>query len=172
MKNPNRTLIGKYASLAAREAIYETPDGFDVEARAGYDVIERRVLYDDVLLVTYHRRYGTAYLLTTGLISLFFVTIAVITLATYPGEPAAAIVIALFGIPSILSFLLRALFGVDTITIFGRRSKASVGFRLQKRRARAAYERVCMLVRNAQERVASLPVPEDRADDGAGTLPL
>jgi hypothetical protein len=170
MTQKNRTLIGKFSSLAAREAIYETPDGFDVEVRAGYEVIERRVLFDDIQLVTYHRRYGTAYLLTTGLISLFFITVAIIVLATFPNEPTAAIVFAVFALPSLISFLLRAFFGVDTITIFGRRSKASVGFRLQKRRAREAYERICTLVRNAQQRVAS--VPEDRADDVAGTLPL
>jgi hypothetical protein len=166
-----RTLIGKYASLAGREAIYETPDGFDVESREGYDVVERRVLFDDVLLVTLHRHYGTAYLLTTGLISLFFLTVAMTVWFTMGPGAVTPTIIGAMGLPSLISFLLRAIFGVDTLTIFGRRSKASVGFRLRKGRARAAYERVCMLVRNAQERVASVP-PEDRPDDVPGVAPF
>jgi hypothetical protein len=169
MNAPNRTLLGKFASLAARNAIYETPEGFVVETRAGYDVTERRVLYDDVLLVTMHRRYGVAYLVVTGLITLFFVVLALTTYRSVP-EGAAAWIVAAFGLPSLISFLVRALFGVETITIFGRRSKAAIGFRFRKQRAREVYERICLLVRNAQQRVVS--VPEDRPDDVSGTLPV
>lgn len=168
----NRTLIGKYSSLVSREAIYETPDGFDVETREGYDVIERRVLFSDVMLVTLHRHYGTAYLLTTGLISLFFFVIAVTAYGSFPqnGDVAAMVILA-FGVPSALSFLLRAAFGVDRITIYGRRSKATVGFRLRKARARRSYERICTLVRNAQQGVASVP-PEDLPDNAPWVSPV
>lgn len=165
----NRTLIGKFASLAARDAIYETPEGFEIETVAGYDVTQRRVLYDDVLFVTLHRRYGVTYLGATGLITLLFIALGWITYRSFP-TGAGPWIVAAFGLPSAISFLVRAIFGVDTITIFGRRSKASIGFRLRKGRAREAYERVCMLVRNAQQGVAS--APEDRADDLAGTLPV
>jgi hypothetical protein len=177
MTRRTRTLIGKYASLAGREAIYETADGFDVETREGYDVIERRVLFSDVVLVTLHRHYGIPYLLTTGLLSLFVAVLAVIIYFSIPGAGASgpAIVVALFGIPSFVAFLLRATFGVDRITIFGRRSKAQLGFRVRKRRAREAYERICALVRNAQQGIASAPgnsPPQDRPDHAPWVSPF
>ena len=177
MTDTTRRMVGKYSSLAAREAIYEADDGFDVETRAGYEVVERRVLYDDVLFVTYHRHYGAAYLITTGLISLFFLGLALITWST-TNEWAAAVPVGVLALPSTISFLLRVFFGVDMITIFGRRSKASIGFRVRKKRARAAYGRICARVRAAQNagqsQRAETPesAPEDGADHGAGTLPV
>jgi len=135
-------------------------------------VIERRVLFRDVVLVTLHRHYGTAYLLTTGLISLFFIIVAVTAYGSFTrNSDVVAIVLLTLGLPSMLSFLIRALFGVDRITIFGRRSKATVGFRLRKRRAWEAYDRICTLVRNAQQGVTSVP-PENRADDAPWIFPV
>lgn len=159
--NGKRKLIGKYSSLAAREAIYEAEDGFDIESHAGYEVIERRVLFNDVLFVTLHRSYGAPYLIVTGSIALFFLMIAMIVFGSGEGTSmlVPALIVGAFGLPALISFALRALFGVDTITIFGRRSKASVGFRLRKKRARIAYERVCTLVRDAQASATPESVP-------------
>lgn len=169
MTPDGRTLIGKYSSLASREAIYEAADGFDVETREGYEVVERRVLYDDVMFVTYHRQYGAAYLITTGLISLFFLTIALIVWVAGDDTLVAALIVGALGLPAFISFCVRLFFGVDTITIFGRRSKASISFRLRKRRARAAYERICARVRASHQAASAA---EDRPDDVAGTLPV
>lgn len=181
MTDTGRSLIGKYTSLTSRDALYEAADSFEIETRSGYEIVERRVLYDDVLFVTHHRHHGVAYLLTTGIAALFFLTIALLIAFSIPAAWVAALFVGILGLPGLIGFLLRAFIGVFTITIYGRRSKAAIRFRLRRERAQEAYERICAIVRNAQSSAAppvpppapSAPsAPEDRADDVAGTLPL
>ena len=71
-----RQLVAKWSSFAARERVYQTADGYEVEKSEHYDVEERRVFFDDVHLVTIHREFGTTYLIGTGLISLLITALA------------------------------------------------------------------------------------------------
>jgi hypothetical protein len=156
-----RRAVGKNATLLSREYVYESAEGFDVEAREAYEVVQRRVLYDDVQLVTLHREYGAAYLIITGVISLFFVTIAGFILTLGAEAWIAALVVLATGSPAFFAFFLRLFLGVDVVTIFGRRSKASIRFRVRKRRAREVYGQICATVRRAQQagaRVEEAPV--------------
>jgi len=163
MKDPNRNLIGKWSNLIQRERIYAVPDGIEVEVDERIDVSCRRVLYDDVLLVTYHREHGALFLTLSGLFSLGFIAL-VIYLSTL-GAPGVvvAVMFGLFGLPFVIAFLVRAIWGVDVITVFGRRSKAAIRYRVRKRRAREVHDLVCAAVRNAHQKLAdeyaASPVP-------------
>jgi hypothetical protein len=144
-----KPLIGKSTTLVTRETIYQAEDGFEVETREHYEISERRVLYDDIQLVTYHKEYGAAYLVVTGAIALLFLTPAIALLAVNSDAWPAAIVFLFLGLPLLFMFLIRLLWRVDVITIFGRRSKARLRFSLRKGKAREAYGKVCAIVRQA-----------------------
>ena len=66
----------------------------------------------------------------------------------------AAIPFLIFGTPALIAFALRLMFRLDIITVFGKRTKASIRFRLRKARARAVYEQIIAAVRSAQARMA------------------
>lgn len=145
-----RERIGKATSLVTRDLVYLTDEGFEIESHEGYEIVERRVLFDDVQLVTYHRRFGALYLAVTGVLALLFLGTALAVAASSTDGWVAAIVVAMFGVPALIAFLLRLAFRIDVITIFGRRSKARIHFRLRKRKAREVYGRICAAVRHAQ----------------------
>jgi hypothetical protein len=100
--------------------------------------------------VTIHRELGVPYLVFTGLISLFFLSFALFFFFIDDNTWPAGLIFLLLGSPAIIGFLVRLIFRVDVITIFGRRSKASMRFRIRKGRARQVYGQVCAAVRSAQ----------------------
>jgi hypothetical protein len=166
-----RTLIGRSSSLVSREAIWQLPDGVEIQSKENYEVVRRRVLYEDIVFVTYHRQYGAGYLSATGMIALFFLSIAFAILGgagfnTWP----ATIPLFVVGLPALIAFSLRLMFRLDVITVFGKRTKASIRFRLRKKRAREVYAQIVAAVQTAQERMArEIAAEEDEAqvaDDG------
>ena len=112
--------IGKSSSLVTRETIYQGDDGFEVETREQYEISERHVLYDDIQLVTYHRELGAAYLIVTGTVALLFIAPALALLAFNSDAWPAVIVFMIFGLPALFAFLMRLLWRLDVITIFGK----------------------------------------------------
>jgi hypothetical protein len=145
-----RKLLSRWRTAVSNEAVYQTADGLEVESNQQYEVVERRVLFDDVLLVTLHRHIGVAYPLVTGVIAAFFIGIGIVILSVNVDAWAAAAIFGGIGAPFLLALLLRVMFAVDVITVFGRRSKAILRFGLRKKRAREVYGQVCAAVRNAQ----------------------
>lgn len=153
--NETRKLLGKSRTLGSRAEIYLVDDGLVIEANEQYDVVQRRVLFDDVLMVTIHREKGALYLAGTAVIALFFLGLAILILSLNFDAWPAALIFGIFGTPAFLAFLLRLFLGIDIVTIFGRRSKATVRFALRKQRAREAYGSICAAVRSAHRRVGS-----------------
>jgi hypothetical protein len=145
-----RKVLSRWRTAASRETVYQTADGLDVESNQQYEIVERRVLFDDVLLVTLHRYVGIAYPLVTGLFAAFFIGIGILILSINVDSWIAAAIFGAIGAPFLIALLLRVMFGVDVITVFGRRSKAILRFGLRKKRAREVYGQVCAAVRNAQ----------------------
>jgi uncharacterized integral membrane protein len=165
--NPTRKVLGKSRSLGTRATIYQGADALEIEVSERYDVIEKRVLYDDVLMVTIHREKGVFYLILTALIALFFLGIGILIVSVNVDAWPAAIVFGVFGLPALIAFLTRLLLGVDVVTVFGRRSKTDLRFALRKQRAREAYGTICAAVRNAQRRAGEVA---DRALDVSSPL--
>jgi uncharacterized integral membrane protein len=150
--NETRKLIGKSRQFGSRATIYQTDDALESEAFEQYDVVQKRVLFDDVLMVTIHREIGAAYLAITATIALFFlgfgVMIATISTDAWP----VALVFAAFGLPALIAFLTRLLLGLDVVTVLGRRSKLNIRFALRKQRAREVYTQICAIVNSAHRR--------------------
>ncbi|HYI07838.1 MAG TPA: hypothetical protein VEK57_02100 [Thermoanaerobaculia bacterium] len=160
MTNGTRKLVGKSATFGIRQRVYQTADGFDVEMREQYEVMQRRVLFDDVQLVTIHHRLGPLYLILTGSIASLFAFIAILIVSVDANDWEAALVPAFIGLPFLILFLARLAFGQEVITIFGRRSKAEMRFAIRKRLARETYGKICAAVREAQRGTSVPPVAE------------
>lgn len=150
--NVPRKLLGKSRTFGSRAEIYQAGDGLEIETNEQYDIVQRRVLFDDVTMVTLHRELGVVYLLLTGMLALFFLGIALTILSINVDAWQAALIFGIFGAPAFFGFFIRLFFGVDVVTIFGRRSKADLRFGLRKRRARQTYGTICAAVRTAHRR--------------------
>ena len=131
--------------------------GLEVESIENYEVIRRRVLFEDVLLITFHREMGFWFILLNGLAGAFFLFIGVVVVRTQlRGNMWAYLAPWLvMAFPFLLFAALRAILGVEVISIFGRRSKAQIRFTFRKRRAREVYGRILARVRQAQKALAS-----------------
>ncbi len=168
---PRRKRIGRWATISTRESVYQTPEGIEVDSSEQFELIRRRVLFEDVRLVTYHRMRGLAFLLTTGVLALFFIVMGGFV-ASVGGESwTAALVFFLMGVPALIAFMLRLVFGVDVITVFGRRSKATIRFSFRKQRAREVYGTICAAARGAQ-RVRPATFPGSAAQPLPADVPL
>ena len=154
--NHTRKVLGRSRTLGSRATIYQGADALEIEVNEQYEVVEKRVLYDDVLMVTLHREKGVFYLILTALLALFFLGIGILIISINVDGWPAALIFGLFGLPFLIAFLTRLLLGVDVVTVFGRRSKTDLRFALRKQRAREAYGTICAAVRNAQRSPSSL----------------
>lgn len=153
-----RNQIGRNVSVMTRERIFETADAIEVETREGYEVTRKRVLYEEILLVTFHRVMGWPYVIAFGLVGLIFGTVAVLVIS----EPVVPIVFGVFALPFLAACVIRLVLQLDVVSVFGRRSKAVMRFSLRKRRARETYGRICartMEVQRAMVVPDSVPVP-------------
>jgi hypothetical protein len=172
-----RKPIGSYKSMVSREVVYETPDGLEIETRDQYDVARKRVLYEDVLLVTFHREAGIAFLIVTGLFGVFFFGMAAVLVRSGEAGIAAGAFFAIIGLPFLFAFTVRLLFKVDVVTVFGRRSKATMRFSFRKQAARQTYGSICARVRQVhrqleQQYAAAEPaVPAAETADEPPPLP-
>jgi hypothetical protein len=150
---PTRTYLGSNNTIASREKVYETADAIEAQTSNQYEINQKRVLFDDVQLVTLHRERGTAYLIIIGCTALLFLLpgLGFAITGVYP----AAITFLVLASPFIAMFIVRALLGVDVVTIFGRRSKAAIRFPIRKTRARDVYTHLMRVIRESQERLAA-----------------
>ncbi|MEA2238069.1 MAG: hypothetical protein QOC81_2793 [Thermoanaerobaculia bacterium] len=136
-----RKLLGRNVRMMSRESVYETADAIEVESREGYEVTRKRVLYEEVLLVTIHRAVGVPFVVSTALAAALFGSIALILLSLK--LESGAITFGVFALPFLLACIFRLVMKVDSVTVFGKRSKAVMRFTVRKRRAREVYGRIC-----------------------------
>jgi len=170
-----RTKLGRSTQAFAREAVYELADGLETESSEHYEVIRKRVLFEDVLLVTYHREIGIWFMILNGLIGgLFLFLGAVIVNYQRTGNMWwIALPWVIMAAPFLIAASLRAILGVDVVTAFGRRSKAVMRFSFRKARAREVYGHICARVRQVHRNLeheiaesAAAEVPQPPAAEG------
>jgi hypothetical protein len=150
---PLRTLLGTWRDLGTSQRVYETADAVEVDESTGFVGTRRRVFYDEVLLVTYHRSIGWSMAVLAAVVaSMIALAAGIAALAARPGP---AVVIFLFTLPFVAFIIARLAVKMDCITIHGRRSRARVCFWLRKGRSRRAFQRICARVRHAQERATA-----------------
>ncbi|HEX3109188.1 MAG TPA: hypothetical protein VHU41_08840 [Thermoanaerobaculia bacterium] len=151
---PKRTLIGTESGIATRQRVYETDDGIIVESTDQYELSRKSVLFEDIVLVTYHREFGRVYMLVLSALALVFLGIAATAYAS--GAPLkVAGSIAAIAAPILIAIIVRLVMKVDVVSVFGRRSRAAIHFSFRKSRARELYGRLCYRTRQAQK------VPEE-----------
>ncbi len=149
---PARTRIGSSARAFGRESVYELSDGVEIESTDNYEVIRRRVLFEEVLLITYHREMGFWFVILNGLVGGFFLFMGVVVASTQRSGSVWPWLTPwlVMAFPFLVAAALRAILGVEVVSIFGRRSKAQIRFTFRKRRAREIYGRILARVRQAQ----------------------
>jgi hypothetical protein len=159
MTPAKRTLLGRNAGVMLREAVYETADAIECESREGYDVTRKRVLFDEVLLVTIHRQVGLPYVITTAVATIIFTGIALF-FQFREHVPGAAISFGILALPFFIGCVVRLVLKLDYVSVFGRRSRAVMRFSLHKRRAREVYGRICSRASEVQRAMAARePLP-------------
>jgi hypothetical protein len=146
MTPPKRKLLGRNTGVMLRERVFETPDAIESESHEGYDVTRKRVLFEEVLLVTIHREVGVAYVITMAVAAIIFGGIAILGWK----EPVLGITFGILALPFFIGVLVRLLLKLDFVSVFGRRSKAVMRFSFRKRRAREVYGRICSRTQEVQ----------------------
>lgn len=164
-----RSYLGSAHSLAERVRVYWTDKGLEVDSSEGYEIRRTRVFFDEVLLVTLHTKLG-------GLLPWLPFSLAALigfSAAVSQAEPEASrimtwVALGFFVFGIMLFFLPRWV-----ITVFGRRTKAQIVFRLRERKARNLFARICQAVDEAQRSLrASAPQPEAWPPEPPPPLPL
>lgn len=169
----SRILLGRNTGLGIREKVYETADAIEVDTTDQYELSRKRVLFEDIVLVTYHREVGGGYVGAHVLIATVFLFIAAATAAAQGGW-LGALIVGAFAVPSIVAILVRTLLQVDVISVYSRRARAKIRFTFRKELAREVYGRICAKARQTQRKIeeenrALEPEPEPLPD--AETLP-
>ncbi|HYC93228.1 MAG TPA: hypothetical protein VEO54_28745 [Thermoanaerobaculia bacterium] len=169
----DRTLLHRSRTLLGTDATFVTADGIDVDSSQNYEVIRRRVFFDDVALVTLHRERGLAFLLTTGAFGTFFLAMAIFVVAINVEAWEVALPFFILGAPAFLAFLLRLAMGRAVVTVWGRRSRAVLRFGVfRSGKARRVYGKICSAVRRAQSGAAGFSPPESPARPLPADVPL
>jgi len=151
---PKRTLLGTESGISTRQRVYETDDGIIVESTDQYELSRKSVLFEDVVLITYHREIGWTYVLVLSILAFAFLAVAATAYAS--GAPLkVAGTIAAIASPILIALIVRFVMKVDVVSIFGRRSRAAIHFTFRKAHARELYGRLCYRTRQAQK------VPEE-----------
>jgi len=147
----DRTLLNRSRTLLGTDAAFLTPDGIDLDSSQNYEVIRRRVFFDDVSFVTLHHERGIGFLITSAAFGTFFLAVAIFIVSLNVKAWPAALPFSLIGAPAFLAFLLRLAIGRSVVTVFGRRSRAVLRFGVfRTARAREVYGQLCAAVRRAQ----------------------
>lgn len=136
-----------------------------------YEVRRSRVLYDDVILVTHHRYRGVWPFVFMGLIAGLFGWLS--WLIWKEVDMAGKIIGAATVLPLLLVMIVRALFGVDEINVYGRRTRARLRFLFRKSHGRKLMGEITSAVQRRQEAMARrAPEASTGPDVSTESLPV
>lgn len=150
-----RELLSRYADLAVRYRVYRVPGALEVDETSFVEIHRRRVFFDEVVLVTYHRFRRRLALALAGVIAAGFLLLTAVIAAQ--GEPAVAAWVGLPGAAVALTVVLLEAVPWHAVTVFGLRTKARIVVRFRERRARALFAALCRDVAAAQRPGAPAP---------------
>ena len=166
-----RRYLGRAQSLAERVRTYWTDEALEVDQVDNYEIRRRRVFFDEILLVTLHTTRGFLLSILPLFLGLLF---AVMALAA-SSEPAASTVFWI-GAAVLVAFALgAALVPIWVVTVYGKRTRARMYFRLRQAKARAVYADICRAAADAQNALArrlAAEAPEPPSPPIPPPLPL
>ncbi|MES1245494.1 MAG: hypothetical protein ABUT39_28070 [Acidobacteriota bacterium] len=158
----DRRYLGSAHTLAERVRVYWTQQGLEVDTSEGYEIRRTRVFFDEVLLVTLHSKLGGALpWLPLGLGALVGFSAVVARSEPVSSQVMTWVALGLFAIGAALFFTPRWV-----VTVFGRRTRARVAFRLRERKARDLFARVCQAADEAQRSLRAQTPVENGPETG------
>jgi hypothetical protein len=157
-----RTFLGRTRHWGSRVRVYETPQALEIDESEDYQIRRRRLFYDEILLVTYHRTTDWPAVIVSLVLAVFFGFIA--WLIGLSERTTGLVFFACTGLPFILFSVARAALKIDFVTVFGKRTQARMQFFLRKGRAREVFELVCRKAREHQERLPPPAQAPERAE--------
>jgi len=152
---PKRIFLGSRADLGARTRVYLSSEGVDVDEHSGLaSGRRRRVLFDEIQLITLDRRRNSAALWVAAALGVFVALciglIAAARESSGRANPSVWLAALLGTWPFWLYILLHLVFGTDYITVFGKRSVAQMTFGFRKARAARVFNQLVEAVREKQ----------------------
>ncbi|MEO8360078.1 MAG: hypothetical protein ABI672_08620 [Vicinamibacteria bacterium] len=148
-----RQFLGHRRDLGGTVRTFRADGALEMDEIEGTHGTRRRIFFEDILLVSYHRERSPLFLAVTGGIALFLMGIGVISASGKRDDAIAGYVMMMFGAPFLIAFLLRLFLQVDVITVFGTHGRARMNFEYRKARARQVHQDICREVRSAQARL-------------------
>jgi hypothetical protein len=149
---PRRRLLGTAHTLSERVRIYWTPEALEVDRLDHYEIRRRRVFFDEVLLVTLHAGRTALSIVFPLLMVILF---GLLALGAWTEDPTAGrvllVITALFTAWALTAMALP----VWIVTVYGKRTRARMHFRLKQRKAREVYAEICRAASDAQRAVAA-----------------
>ena len=157
---PNRQLVARMAGFASRERVYLVEGALEVDDVDQFEITRRRLFFDEIELVTYHRRFGIGALIFTAFVGFAFALPGVLLAVT--GTGIAAAVLLLLASPFLAAFVLGLWLKVDVITVHGKTRKVEIRFSYLKARCRRLFVTICERTRTTQARIAAEVAREER----------
>jgi hypothetical protein len=153
---PSRRLLGTAYALADRARVYWTDEALEVDRIDNYEIRRRRVFFDEVLLVTLHSRRGGMAAAVPVLMAVLFGLLTLVSNTEPTSRRVFLAATALFAAWAAAAFFIP----VWVVTVFGKRTRARMNFRMKQARAREVYAEICRATSDAQRaRVAAEPPP-------------
>ena len=149
---PRREYLGSHIGMTERMRVFRTPEALELDSSDRYEIRRQRVFYDEIVLVTLHRELGGGpYPWLFGGLALIAGLLALAFMST--GPEVYNVFLASAGGLALLSaagFLLPSWI----VTIFGKRTRARIRYRLRGNRAQTVYDEI----RQAAAAAQTLPV--------------
>ncbi|MEA2560988.1 MAG: hypothetical protein QOH06_2492 [Acidobacteriota bacterium] len=149
LRHPRRYL-GRAQTLSERVRTYWTDEALEVDRADNYEIRRRRVFFDEILLVTLHSTRGVLVSILPLFLALFFVIMAL----ALRDEPDASRVFWLLAAFFVASAVGAALAPVWVVTVYGKRTRARMHFRMRQRKAREVYAEIAQAAADAQRALA------------------
>ena len=154
-----RRYLGRVQTLAERVRTYWTDEALEVDRVDNYEIRRRRVFFDEILLVTLHTTRGFLVSILPLFLALLFAAMGLAASDAPDARNAFWLGAALFAAFAVGA----ALVPVWVVTVYGKRTRARMHFRLRQTRARQVYADICRAAADAQRALAlrlSAEVPE------------
>jgi hypothetical protein len=166
----SRKRIGRWNDIATRQIVYQSDDALEIDEIDHFEIVRKRVYFDDVLLATMHTRVGMAFVIT---MAVFFLLLAGIAAAFQSAhETDIATGFAVFSAPFLVALFIRLVLKQEVITIYGRRSRAAMKFTFRQTYAHEKFNEICSLVTRAQDRIAAEQPALDRPPEILSAIPM
>ncbi len=158
LRQPRRYL-GRVQTVSERVRTYWTDEALEVDLADNYEIRRRRVFFDEILLVTLHMtRRGLLAALLPLTLALVLAVAALTTSAS--GELSASRYF--WAGAALLGGLALGLMiaPVWVVTVYGKRTRARMHFRLRQAKAREIYAEICRAAADAQRALADRLIRE------------